>query len=274
MSAVIVPDHNDRAREDLSMSRGQLVRAYLIDTKYEFLRVMRAPSFTVPVIVLPVVMYWFIGIVIMGSVKVPAGAPVTHQQMLNIAFGNFAVFGIMGPAIATFGVLVAVEREMGLLDFKRASPMPPSGYLLSKLAIALMTAVLSLICMTAVAVLLHATNLTASEHAAVFAVGVLGVLPFCAIGLALGASFSTQTASSIVNILFIAMAILGGLFFQLPPSVARLSIFSPAFYVAQLNASVLGLPTIFPRWIPETLLSVITLVLSVYAVRRLNRSDA
>src|SRR5262249_39350554 len=90
-------------------------RAYVTEAKYESIRMLRSPAFGAPLILLPIVFYWFFGVVIAGGSK--------DFKMLTALFSGFAVLGVMGPGMFGFGAVLAVEREQGLLQFKRALPM-------------------------------------------------------------------------------------------------------------------------------------------------------
>ena len=62
------------------------------------------------------------------------GGPVAAQYLL----AGYGVFGVMGAAMFGFGVSVAMERTQGLLRLRKAMPMPPSTYLIAKLASAML----------------------------------------------------------------------------------------------------------------------------------------
>ena len=48
----------------------------------------------------------------------------------------------MAPGLFGFGVGVAIERERGWLALKRVAPMPPGAYLLSKMVMAMLFALI------------------------------------------------------------------------------------------------------------------------------------
>jgi len=107
----------------LRMSRRRLWRAHVIDTKYEFLRMIRNPIVYVPLLAMPVGMYTLFVLMGRGSALEPAALRVAQAG----TFASWIVFGLMGPAVMSFGVGVAGERDSGVMVFKRALPMPPSA---------------------------------------------------------------------------------------------------------------------------------------------------
>src|ERR1700730_4121202 len=136
MTAISMPAGSAPAREhatlDSSMSTARLFHAYLSEAKYETVRMLRTPAFAIPFLGLPALLYLLFGVVIFG--------PAIHNdpQAGRFIFAAFALFGVMGPGMFGFGMLVAGEREHGLLTLKRALPMPPPAYLVAKLLLAAM----------------------------------------------------------------------------------------------------------------------------------------
>ena len=106
-----------------AMPGGRLFGAYFTEAKYETIRMLRTPAFAIPFLSLPVALYLLFAVLLFGAAlrADPKGA--------MFAFIGFDVFGVMGPGIFGFGMVVALEREQGLLALKRAMPMPPSAYL-------------------------------------------------------------------------------------------------------------------------------------------------
>src|SRR5262245_9882958 len=130
-----------------------LWRAWFTEAKYECIRALRAPAFGVPMIVLPAALYLFFGVVLQLSNRTP--------QIDAAIFVGFAVMGVMGPGLFGFGVFVAVEREQGLLKLKRALPMPPSAYILAKMFMTALVALLVTTTVTTVGTMTGKVSMTA-----------------------------------------------------------------------------------------------------------------
>lgn len=172
-------------------------RSYWLEAKYEFLRLLRTPIFALPTILLPALFYLLFGVVL-GS----RGGGNAAQYLL----ATYGVFGVMGAALFGFGVTVAIERERGFLQLKRALPMPPGSYLLAKMAMAMLFSAIVSLLLALLALALTRLSLTPSQWALLLAVDVLGALPFCAIGLYLGTLVNGSGAPAVVNLIYVPMA--------------------------------------------------------------------
>ena len=144
-------------------------RAYLLEARYEFLRLLRTPSFSLPCLLFPPVFYLLFGVLLGGK-----GGPTAATYML----AGYSVFGVMGVALFGFGVTVAMDREQGLLNLKRAQPMPPGAYLVAKMAMAVLFAAIILLLLAAIAAGVARVQLSAAQWAGWAATCLLGVLPF------------------------------------------------------------------------------------------------
>ena len=197
-------------------------------------------------------------------------------------FVNWAVFGVMGPGMFGFGLYVATEREQGLLKLKRAMPMPTAAYLLAKMAMTVLFAAIIMVSLSAAAVTLGHLRVTVGQYLLVTLIDILGSLPFCAIGFFIGTRSSGKSAPAFVNLAYLPIMHLGGLFYPLPRSVQPIEFLSPAFYLDKLGLRVLGALSLDElnfgatgpsshggAWAYVAVLSGITLFFGVLAARRL-----
>jgi ABC-2 type transport system permease protein len=116
--------------------------------------------------------------------------------------------------------------------------------LLAKMAMAMIFAAMISIILASLALTLGHVVLAPLQIAGLFAVNVLGVLPFCAIGLYIGTVASGQAAPAVINLLYLPMAFLAGLWMplsMLPAIFARLAPVWPAYHLAQVALAVVGL---------------------------------
>lgn len=211
------------------------LRSYWLEARYEFVRLLRTPMFAVPTIAFPALFYLLFGVV-MGS----RGDGQAAQYLL----ATYGVFGVMGAALFGFGVSIAIEREQGLLALKRALPMPTGAYLLAKMAMALLFATLVSLLLVLLAATLGGVALQPWQWALLPAVHVAGALPFCAIGLYLGTRLNASGAPVVVNLLYLPMALLSGLWLplrMLPDVFTTLAPAWPAYHHAQLALKVVGM---------------------------------
>lgn len=275
MNAPAVLLDGDVLRQTTMPSR-RVWRAYWTEAKYETLRALRAPAFAIPFLLMPLALYVLIGIFLVGS--------MSHgdQRVAATMFVNWAVFGVMGPGMFGFGLYVATEREQGLLRLKRALPMPIPAYLAAKMAMNMVFAAIIMVTLIAAAVTLGHLKISLAQYLLVALVATLGSLPFCAIGFFIGTRASGKSAPAFVNLVYLPIMHLGGLFYPLPKSVQPIEFLSPAFYLDKLGLRAVGALSLDEMnfgvtgpsshggvWAYLAVLSGIALFFGVLATRRL-----
>jgi ABC-2 type transport system permease protein len=221
-----------------TMPGGRLLGAYFAEAKYECIRALRTPAFAIPFLLLPIALYVLFGILLAGSMS--HGDPT----FAKIMFVNWSVFGVMGPGMFGFGMIVAQERDHGLLTLKRALPMPPAAYFLAKMFMTMTFTAIIMVTLIVPALILGHVRLGLGQILAVSLLDILGSLPFCAIGFFIGTRASSKSAPAFINLAYLPMMHLGGLFYPLPKSVQPIEFLSPAFYLDKLGLWVAGVPNL------------------------------
>ncbi|MGA3041359.1 MAG: ABC transporter permease [Bryobacteraceae bacterium] len=243
----------------------RVLHAYLTEARYESLRMLRAPSFAVPFLLIPVMVYLLMGIVFFG-------AALRHDPKAAIGvFAGLTVFGMMGPGMFGFGVGVAMEREQGLLKLRRALPAPRAGYFSAKMCMAMLFNAIVMVTMIAAALWAAHLPLGPAQLASLAAINILGALPFCAIGLFVGVFVTGSAAPGFVNLVYLPMMWLSGLFIPLPKSLQSAAPVWPAYHLLQLSLRALGQPAAGSVPAHTAVLAALTFVLAAVAVRRLAR---
>ncbi|MBN2321980.1 MAG: ABC transporter permease [Acidobacteria bacterium] len=248
-----------------SMPFGRILRAYIVESKYAFLSVLRMPVFSIPMIALPVFLYFLIGGMVVGPMT--GGDPAAAVAI----FSGFLVFAITGPGLFGFGAGLAVERQSGVLNLKRAQPMPPAAHLLAKMIMAMICTGIVTIILIPLAIWIGPMSVSAVQIVNLVFISMFGVLPFCAIGFFIGTFVSGTAAPGIVNLIFFPMLYLSGLFFPLPEILEPWAPIWPTFHLNQLVCSAAGMESIMDIKICFGVLLVLTAVCTVLAVRRLSR---
>ncbi|MGH8163715.1 MAG: ABC transporter permease, partial [Rhodanobacteraceae bacterium] len=217
----------------------RVTRAWLLEAKYEFLRLLRTPQFALPTILFPSMFYLLFGVLL--------NHPGHGFDPAAYMLAGYSAFGVMAPGLFGFGVVVANEREQGLLVFKRALPMPPGAYLAAKMLMAMLFAgIVTLLLMVLAANLGH-VRMPTGDWVGLLVTCVLGVLPFCAIGLFIGTLVGGQGAPAVVNLIYLPMAFRSGLWIPiqfLPGFMQQLAPLWPAYHLGQLAYAVTGQHTI------------------------------
>lgn len=220
-------------------------RAYALEAKYEFLKHVRMPAYAIPSIAFPVMFYLLFGVMFGG------GRPAGGTTVATYLLATYATFGVIGAALFGFGVGVAVERGQGWMLLKRATPMPPFAYFTAKVAMAMVFGAVIIALLVVVGTWLGGVRLSVSELTALTGTLVLGAIPFCALGLAIGYFAGPNSAVAIVNLVFMPMAFASGLWIpveMLPPVVKSMSPFLPPYHLAQLALGTIGSGVGAPAW--------------------------
>ncbi|MDG6347673.1 ABC transporter permease [Luteimonas sp. 8-5] len=241
-----------------------VAHAYVEEARSETLRYLRNPGFLLPIILFPAAFYLMFGVALSSKT-----APEAARYLL----ASYSTFGVMAPGLFGFGVSLALERDSGLLTLKRALPMPPGAYLLGKMLMAMLVAAAVGMLLLVLAVFLGGVALDASQWLSLLAVDILGVLPFCALGLLVGTLFKGQGAPGLLNLVYLPMAFLSGLWFPLklmPPIIGQLAPIWPSYHLNMLALSAVGFDT-GPAWPRLLVLAGFTVAFLLIAARRLSR---
>jgi len=239
------------------------LRAYWIESKYETIRLLREPSFAITFLAIPVLFYIFFGVIM--------APPGVEASRATAWFVHWTVIAVAGPGLFGFGMVLAAERGQGLLTLKRALPSPRAGYLLAKVLMSMVFAGLVMTFLLVVALGWGHVELPPLRLLSLVGVNMLGSLPFCAIGLYIGVHASARTAPALVNLAYLPMMIVAGLFFPLPKSMRSLALISPQYYQDQLAQFVVGAKSAVAPALCVAVLCGLTLILFTSAVRRLAR---
>ena len=206
---------------------------YVLEARAQFLTLVRTPGFTIPTLVFPIMFYVFFGVVMRFSPLAP-----------TFLLATYGVFGLIGPSLFGFGVGFAAERDSGALLLKRTTPMPVAAYLLARVVAALLFGMVIVIGLFLLGALAAEVTLYRWQWFTLAGVVLSSVVPFCALGLAIGAWVKVQSAVAIVNLVYLPMAVLSGLWMPislLPSFVQDLAVAFPAYHQSQLALKVLGM---------------------------------
>lgn len=215
-----------------------LVRIYALQTKYEFLKQLRIPVALIVTVAFPLMFYLLFSALF-------ANQSIGGISLSARLLASYGALGMLSAALFGFGVGVSTERGQGWLRLQLASPMPPMAYFVAKLMLSLANGILMAGVLFLVGALLMRVDLSAGQWLSIGIVLVLGSLPFCAFGLVLGLVLSPASAPLVVNLLYLPMAFLSGLFFPLEalPGVLRIAApYLPTYHYVQLVLQFLGPP--------------------------------
>jgi ABC-2 type transport system permease protein len=203
----------------------------------ELKRSWRMPQFIVPTILTPAAFY------ALFTLAIPAHPSPADATAILATYG---VFAAIAPALFGFGAGVASEREQGLIELKRVSPMPAGAYVMAKLVatIATTAAALSLIDILS---LIAGARLTAAQWGALTLLHLASTIPFALVGFGIGMRLSAKGAVALANALFLGSAILGGLWVpsqMLPGWMRAVGEVLPSYHLGQLALGLVSANTI------------------------------
>jgi ABC-2 type transport system permease protein len=213
------------------------VRCYALEAKYEFLKHLRMPAYALPAVTFPVMFYLLFGVMFGGARA--AGSTTVATYML----ATYGAFGVIGSALFGFGVGVAVERGQGWMTLKRATPMPPLAYFFAKLAMATAFAAIIVLLLSLTGVMVGGVRLPAHSWLRLSTTLLLGAVPFCAIGLALGYFAGPNSSPAIVNLLYLPLSFASGLWIpieMLPSAIKTAAPWLPPYHLGQLALAAVG----------------------------------
>jgi ABC-2 type transport system permease protein len=212
------------------------LRIFRKETKYEFLKLMRTKSFSLSTIGFPVMFYILFGI---ANRSAYAGNVHLAKYML----GSYACFGLIGAALFGIGVGLAGELAAGWLELKRASPMPVSGYLFAKCVSAVAFGLIIVSILTAIATAFGGVSLTSTELIKMLGMTIVGSISFASMGLLLAQLVPANAAPAIVNLIYLPMSFLSGLWVPLrfmPHWLQGVAPALPTYHLSQLMLSIFG----------------------------------
>ena len=203
-----------------------------------------------------------------------AKAPSPSAAVATLA--GYGVFAAIGPALFGFGAGVAMEREQGLIELKRVSPMPAAAYVAAKLAAAVATAGLAIALIYLLAIVAGAA-LTGGQWLTLVALHLASTIPFALIGFGIGMRMSGKGAVAIANALFLGSAVLGGLWIpsaMLPGWMQAVGEAMPSYHLAQLARAIVGADTMGSLWVHGAAVLAITALAAAWAWTGWRRSPA
>jgi len=241
MSALIAPARAVYARE----SRAEIIKS------------ARMPQFILPTIALPPAFYALFALAMgQGSAEVATRTLAT-----------FGVFAVMGPALFGFGASIAAERESGQLELKRLSPMPAGAQIAAKVAATTVFSLIAFVLLYALG-LAGGVSLSAAQWVMLAGVHTLAIIPFALIGLGIGYRLGQKGAVAVANIVFLAMAVLGGLWMPiavLPQVMQAFAWALPSYHLGEIALMAAGQRDAAYLWLHAGPLVLITLAAALFA---------
>ncbi len=242
--------------------RKRRLHAYWTECCYELVAVSRQLDFSVPTLLFPAMFYLFFGVLFGGG------------GLSSYLLATYGTFGVIGTALFGFGVGTAVARESGELRLKQVTPMPAGAFLASKIVASFVFSCIVLMELFLLAAILGGVRFEFHQWLSLAGVLLLGTLPFSAFGLAIGTHVSGKGAPAVVNLFYLPMAFLSGLWIpitMLPEFLQKLAFALPPFHLSQLALGTIGLDSGHPWQVHAAVLLAVTFICLGIAARGYRR---
>ena len=237
---------------------GQTLAIYVKEIKFEFLTRLRLRAFSLSTIGFPVMFYVLFGLVLNSK-----EAEVNGTHFATYLIATYGTFGVMGASLFGTAGGLASERGLGWLQVKRASPMPPFAYFAAKAAMSMIFSAAVVLLLLGLGFAFGGVHLTAPETLRLLSTLILGSLPFCAMGLAIGYFCGPTSATPIINLIYLPLSFCSGLWFPLmflPKGLRDFAHLLPPYHLAQLALGVVGGGQHEPAWTHWEVLIGFTLI--------------
>ena len=178
-------------------------------TRYELLRAARNRRVVIFALAFPVILY----LAIAAPNRNVTDFSGTGLSMPLYFMVGLAAFATMNAMLASGG-RIAADRAAGWNRQLRVSPLSPSAYIATKVLTGYMLAGLSIVVLYACGVALG-VSLPAGRWLAMTGLLLLGLVPFAALGIALGHLLSSDSIGPAVGGLVGVLALLGGSWFPI-----------------------------------------------------------
>jgi ABC-2 type transport system permease protein len=226
----------------------------LREIRLEFLSALRQPGFALPTLLFPAMFYIFFALAFSMS---------RTMHMPTWLLATYGVFGIMAPALFGFGVGIAVEKGEGWLRLKRTAPVSPLIPLLARTSMAMLFAFVVFVVLASLGAAFGEVRMPRADWLLLALTLTLGAVPFCAMGLAGGLWLSPQAAPAVVNLTYLPMAFLSGLWVPLmvfPTWLQQLAVMLPPYHLAAIALDAAGAQPAANLWLHVAVLAGVTLL--------------
>ncbi|WP_433967437.1 ABC transporter permease [Tunturiibacter gelidiferens] len=224
-SAIILPAPTNSART---------IRIFRKEAKYEFVKLIRTRSFSLATIGFPIMFYVLFGV----------ANRHTYEGGIHLAkymLAGYACFGLIGAALFGIGVGLASDLAAGWLELKRASPMPVSAYLFAKCASAVAFGLIIVTILTIVGTSFGDVHLSAAELFKMLGMTAVGSISFASMGLLIALLVPANAAPGIINLIYLPMSFLSGLWVPIkfmPHWLQGIAPLLPTYHLSQLMLSI------------------------------------
>lgn len=208
--------------------------------KLEWTITLRQKTYLIMSVGMPLVFF----LIFTSLAQVPQA---TANQIYKESLMSMTVFSLTSYCLLTFPIELVQDKQSGWQKKLFATPMTPAKYYLAKMLKIMSLFLFSIILMFSVGGTFRHIHMSLYEWIVSGLLLWLGSSLFLSIGLVLAQYKDVKQASSIGNLLYIILAIVGGLWFPIslfPKWLASISHFMPTYRLKQLGLDFIQHQTI------------------------------
>ncbi|MFB1051826.1 ABC transporter permease [Paraliobacillus sp. JSM ZJ581] len=202
------------------------MHAIITQCKFEMIRIFRNPYFVFWSLFMPILFYFiFTNIVNTG---VPDQGEWQAYYLMSMT-----TFSVMGSAIMNFGIRMVQEQTEGWSTFMKLTPFPSWAYFASKMFGQFIIHLLSILIVFLAGFIINDVSLSAFQWIFSGIWILIASIPFLALGSLVGTMRKVETAGGVSNIIYLALAILGGMWMPVdifPSFLQRLAEWLPSYH--------------------------------------------
>jgi len=221
---------------DVTTAAAPVGRMLFLQTKSQLLGRLRLPAFSVLSIGLPVMFFALFNAIFGGQRMAPG---VSSGDFILVSYAVYAVANVM---VFNFGIGIANERSRKLDLLQRAMPLPPLVASVAQVIAAVAFALIALLLLFVYAFVIGGVRLGALTWLDLVWRLLVGCLPMLGLGMAIGYGVGANTAPAVVNVVYLPMAFLSGIFIPfavLPKFIQNIGQVLPLYHYGQLAWIVL-----------------------------------
>jgi ABC-2 type transport system permease protein len=214
------------------LSLAYYTRIFAQETRYEFVRMLRTRAFSLSVIGFPLMFFLLFGV------------SNRHSGYGQYLVPGYSCMGVVSACLFGIGVSISLDRNLGWLDLKQASPMPRFAYIFAKLIGCAAFAVVIVVMLSILGVTAGGAHITLVQAAQLAGVVVACSVPFAAMGLVVAMIVPPNAGPGIINIIYLPMSFASGFWMpvaDLPQFLQKMAPALPTYHLAQLALGIFGL---------------------------------
>ncbi|KLV26044.1 ABC transporter permease [Niallia circulans] len=204
------------------------MKSFWMQSKAEIVRTLRNKYYIFWSLLIPVLFYFLFTNIFT--------APRDDEALWNVHYlMSMTTFSIMGSSIMTLGIKIVEEKAEGWTIFLHITPLSQFAYFGAKMVAQTVIHLFSIMVIFTAGVLINAVHLSFSQWVLCGIWILFGSLPFLALGTIVGNIKKVETASGISNLLYMSMAITGGMWMPIdvfPSFMQQVAKWVPSYHFA------------------------------------------